>query len=235
MTRRSFANVIGSSVLPFLNPRVVCPPGVPASNGRQNILIATPMRSGTHLMMDLVLNNIHAYRTRPLYIDLDQCHRLTRRGTADLLSAITPDAGQIIKTHHPVESSGRTDPALLRIIEAALVVTVHRDRDAVLRSLARWDREPEELDRHRRDYDVFWEFWTDRPRIALEFDMLTDPDLMSPVLQQIAALTSTHLRSHLVLPPPPHRKVQIYGNKALTRILGRHAPRIDTTIHTLKR
>ena len=41
------ANLIGRRLLPFTNPRVVSPPGHPKRHGRPNLIVATPMRSGT--------------------------------------------------------------------------------------------------------------------------------------------------------------------------------------------
>ena len=193
------------------------------------------MRSGTHLLIDLLLNNIADYRLRPLYIDLDQCCKQTSTAR-DLLGEIEPDAGQIIKTHLPIglHPSAREDPRVLEIIEAAVVVTVRRDRDEVLRSLARWSRTPEELDAYALEYDMFWDFWAGRESVHLEFDALLDVTEASRTVTRLADLTGTRPRARLRLPPRPTRRQQIYLNKGLTRVLGRHAPHIDTTIHTLK-
>ena len=49
------------------------------------------------------------------------------------------------------------------------------------------------------------------------------------------ALASGTTPSARYRPPPSGRaKSRIYANKMMTRIAGRYAPRIDTTIHTLK-
>jgi hypothetical protein len=53
---------ISTHLLPFTNPRVVCPPGTVTAQGRPNIIVATPMRSGTHILSDMILNNIPAYQ-----------------------------------------------------------------------------------------------------------------------------------------------------------------------------
>lgn len=231
----SIANRIGSSLLPFTNPRVVCPPGRPGHHGRRNIVVATAMRSGTHLMIDLILNNLADYRVRPLYVDLDQCRKQSTPHR-DLLGAIHVRAGQVIKTHLPigVDTSGGLDPALQRIIGEAVVVTVRRDDDAVLRSLARWQRSAESLDRHRHDLDEFRSFWADRADVAVRFDDLFDPASMTRVLAKIAAVTGAHQRTRLIMPPSTKHPRRIYLNKAMTRVAGRHALRVDTTIHTLK-
>lgn len=41
---KHIANRIGSRWLSFQNPRVVCPPGRIAPNGRRNVIVATAMR-----------------------------------------------------------------------------------------------------------------------------------------------------------------------------------------------
>ncbi len=235
MPRRTLVNRVGTSILPFMNPRVVCPPGTPAHNGRPNIVVATPMRSGTHLMIDLLLNNISEYKVKPLYIDLDQCYKQSG-SQRDLVAGIESDAGQILKTHLPIglDPAAESDPGLLRLIDTATVVTVRRDREAVMSSLARWSRTTEELCRHEHDYDAFWKFWTGRATLALEFEALFDGDAIASTLEHIATITGTRARGAARLPPQSRERKRIYINKGLTRLVGRHAPRIDTTIHTLK-
>ena len=58
MRASDLSNFIGRTVLPFTNPRVVAPPGTPGHHGRPNLIVATPMRSGTHILIDLILNNL---------------------------------------------------------------------------------------------------------------------------------------------------------------------------------
>ncbi len=235
MPRLGVANWIGTSLLPFTNPRVVCPPGTPAKNGRMNVVVATPMRSGTHLMLDLLLNNVAAYRTRPLYIDLDQCRK---QSSADrnLVGEIGSDAGQLIKTHLPigVDAQASTDADVLRVIDSALVVTVRRNPSAVLKSLARAGHTPDQLRQHEDEFDRFWEFWEPRSTMAIDFESLFDGEAAAGILRRIASTTDTSTQARLVLPTPQRRRRRIYANKAVTRLVGQHAPRVDTTIHTLK-
>lgn len=229
------ANFIGTHVLPFTNPRVVCPPGRIQTQGQLNIIVATPMRSGTHILIDLILNNLSKYRNRPLYIDLDQCIKQSRPGH-DLLQDISLDAGYVIKTHMPLGTPAATpnDPHVLALIEAAQVLTIRRDKADVCRSLGRWHK----LDavaaeaRYGPDYDHFWKFWDAQEQISIEFTDLFKPDRMKSLLGRLAS--SGKVRTSFLAPPSDARKSEIYFNKMLTRLLGRHAPRIDTTIHTLK-
>lgn len=230
-------NLIGTHLLPFTNPRVVCPPGVISGQGRPNIIVATPMRSGTHILIDMILNNIPAYRNRPLYVDLDQCRK---QGTPqnDLIGRIAPDAGYILKTHMPIgtDPDSPTDPRILDLFAAGVVLTVRRDRAEVCTSLARWHRLPEEapLTRYEAQYDGFWAFWAPRKQISIDFADLFAPDRMIPVLDSLCARTGTTRATRFAGPSSEADKARIYTNKALTRLAGRHAPKIDTSIHTLK-
>lgn len=236
--RSDLANMIGTHVLPFTNPRVVSPPGRIVSRGRTNLIVATPMRSGTHILIDPILNNLPAYRNRPLYINLDQCAkpRWRRQG---LLEQIGTDAGYVIKTHMPIDTPEGMpeDPHVRSLISEGCVVTVRRARADVCRSLARWhqiDQDTAET-RYGPDHDRFWTFWEGRAQIALAFEDLFDPGRMGRLLKDLAARSGSAPRSIYAGPPAGQGRARIHANKTLTRLLGRHAPRVDTTIHTLKR
>lgn len=235
-TRSDLAQFVGRRVLPFNNPRVVCPPGTVKPNGRRNIIVATPRRSGTHILIDQILNNIPAYRTRPLYIDLCKC--LKRAASEnDLIDRITPDAGYIIKTHLPVGLPGCVlrDARLDAIIAASVVITVRRDREDVRRSLDRWHkRKPKNETDYDTEYDTFWEFWSEKEQIALDFKDLFMQSQMEVLLNKLANQTQTKRAARFAGPTSPSRKRSIYLNKALTRLLGSNASHIDTSIHTLK-
>ncbi len=65
-----------------------------AANGTPHVVVAAQMRSGTHLLIDLILNNFPVYRESPLYLDLER-YRLS-----DLETSRIPDLrGLVIKTH----------------------------------------------------------------------------------------------------------------------------------------
>ena len=231
------ANFVGTHVLPFTNPRVVCPPGRVVPQGQQNLIVATPMRSGTHILIDLILNNVPAYRNRPLYIDLDQCAKQSTL-EHDILQQVTPGAGYIIKTHMPL-GTPQDMPQMARIselIETSQIVTIRRDRDDVCKSLGRWhglDIAQAEA-RYGPDYDRFWAFWSDKAQVSIDFKDLFDPQKMAGVLAALTDAGSAAPAARYMPPPSGKSKKQIYFNKMLTRLLGHRAPRVDTTIHTLK-
>lgn len=231
------ANAVGTHLLPFTNPRVVCPPGRVQRQGRANIIVATPMRSGTHILIDLLLNNLPAYRNRPLYVDLDQCFK---QGTPDndLIGGIDLDAGYLLKTHMPlnVPPGMMESPEVAALTDAALVLTVRRPRAEVCRSLGRWhglDAAAAEA-RYGAEYDRFWAAWDGRKTIALDFAELFRPASMQALLRRIGAQTGATPAAAFTPPPSGRSRNRIYANKVLTRLLGHRAPRIDTTIHTLK-
>jgi hypothetical protein len=190
-------------------------------------------------MIDALLNNLPAYRRAPLYVDLDQFLNRAVRTDADF-GALGPDAGYVVKTHFPL---GLPDPAahadtVARLAKDALVITVRRDPDAIRASLSRWSAQAPgaaALDRYLADLDdnlaAFWAEWQDRADIALTFDELFDPARMQDVLAQIAAATGTRAARRYRHAPPKRGIRRIYAQKALTRLAGRRAPRINTTIH----
>lgn len=106
----------------------------------------------------------------------------------------------------------------------------------VCTSLARW-RDialPAAEEKYGPDYDRFWAYWSGRPQVAVTFSDLFEPARMQALLQQIATYSGTSCRAPYAGPPARGHRRRIYLNKTLTRLVGRHAPRIDTTIHTLK-
>lgn len=82
--------------------------------------------------------------------------------------------------------------------------------------------------------DAFWAFWDGVPRIDLQFAALFDPMQMQTLIGMIAQKTGVVPVANFVPPPGRDATRRIQIDKAATRLLGRHAPRINTTIHTLK-
>ncbi|MEM8729300.1 MAG: hypothetical protein AAGF79_05215 [Pseudomonadota bacterium] len=231
--RTDITNMVGRHLLPFMNPRVVAPPGMPRAQGRSNIVVATPMRSGTHLVIDTILNNIPAFRNQPLYIDLDQCWRQTGE-EKDFITPITPDTGFVIKTHLPIgwKADGLADARLSAILDTTTVITVHREYEDVIKSLKRWHKSDFDTFalRFENEYHQFWRFWQNRPQIRVSFDEIFQPEKMTDLLDLLCRKTGTVRAGRFVPPPRLQRKLPVYFDKAATRLVGRHAPRINTTI-----
>jgi hypothetical protein len=233
------ANTIGTRYLSFQNPRVVSPPGMVGHHRRRNIIVATPMRSGTHVLIDLILNNLPDYRTRPLYVDLDQLVKRSRSAPG-LYGTLGNDSGHVIKTHFPiaVDPNPAEMARVAALTQKAFVITVRRDEDAILRSLRRMNSDRASSasfdDRVQQDIGAFWAMWADRADLEIAFDDLFSSDAISLVLDRIATATSVRRARRLTPPMDATQRWRIYVAKATTRLLGRRAPRIDTTIYTLQ-
>lgn len=189
------------------------------------------MRSGTHLAMDMIFNSLMEYRRKPLYLNLDG---LMRRGV-DL--AHLQGAGYVIKTHHPTGGKVADDPALVALIQESVVLVVRRSRADIRRSLERWVLADPDIRRFRvqlenidAKIEAFEEFWQRFSPYRIDYEDIFDRQRCQTIINDIASLTG-HPKSPRRPPSVPvsHRSL-MYTNKVLTRLLGRYAPRIDTTI-----
>lgn len=207
-------------------PCVTCPPGIPgAANGTPHVVVAAQMRSGTHLLIDLILNNFPVYRESPLYLDLER-YRLS-----DLETSRIPDLrGLVIKTHCP-HASDRLEAA--RDIEPLTrrypVVMPVRDRHEVVRSMQRFGEwgAAQSMDPH---IDAFERYWADVPKLSLPFRKLLDPEALPEVVRALEQHLGTPAIASPVGPRPVTQRRRILLDKSLTRLLGARAPRINTTI-----
>src|SRR5579859_7066083 len=85
-----------SRLLPHDTVQTTCPPA-PLVNGEGSlIIVCSLMRSGTHLLLDAMFNNLPALRRRPLFVDFDAYER-----TGLPVSAFASATGMVIKTHYP--------------------------------------------------------------------------------------------------------------------------------------
>jgi hypothetical protein len=235
---KALANMIGRNLLSFQNPRVVSPPGIVRPDGRRNMIVATPMRSGTHVLIDTTLNNIPSLRRRPLYIDLDQ-FMIRRDAFGEDHGPLQNRAGYVIKTHYPIlhadpEADAREIEALAR---DALVVTVLRPLESIVESLEKWAQMesasaqlPKLIAEAEVNAAACHAFWQPRADMTLEFDELFDHGAMAGRVATIAEALGTEAGATYRPPPIKSARNRIYADKALSRLLGRHAPRINTTI-----
>ena len=87
-----------SAAFPPDSKRVMAPSGsIVASHTSLPLIVVTSFpRSGTHILIDLILNNFTPYRRNPLYVDLD---RYIHEGldVEDLIQK----GGYVVKTHYP--------------------------------------------------------------------------------------------------------------------------------------
>lgn len=230
------SNFIGRSFLKNSNARTSCPPGKLMPNGNRSIIVASPMRSGTHLAIDLILNSLPTYRRKPLYVVLDHRDFDAYAKTTDL-----HHAGYIVKTHFPNGNREQMASAIQNLAKESVVVVVRRPVDDIRKSLIRWrDAEPglkgisrqlENLDGEIIDFERFWKGFSP---YVIEYSDLFDPQNCRKIVTDIAKLADCVPRERSGALVPVRSKHLVYINKALTRVFGRHAPRIDTTIRSLR-
>lgn len=212
------------------NPRTTCPPGRLRSveTGPPHLLILSAPRSGTHMLIDAVLNNLPAYRRKPLYVELDQLF-----GNPSALDRVLNTRGYVLKSHHPMTPGMRlneADQAVLdKISRASITVLLTRDpEDAARSALRMW---PDlDTDAFKKGMEAQLEYWRDRVNLQAGFSELLEPGSYEQLLQRIARNAKTPLRGRILQPPAKRGRWKIYLLKAMTRILGRDSPRINTGI-----
>ncbi len=213
-----------SRLLPHNNPRCTAPPGSIVKGPGRPVLVPSLMRSGTHVLIDLILNNFSAYRRSPLYVDLD--HHLLRGGTAgDVLAG----GSYLLKSHHPGTPHLESQAGALReIAAAAFVIQPVRDLEAVFRSQSAWGQ----CDRGRflaavSEFDAFWSPFA---KLQIRYEDMTAAEPCLHVLRAISEFTGQPVPAHVILPPMKQSAAQALFHKTLTRLLGRRSPVINTTI-----
>src|SRR4051812_42875729 len=88
--------IVGSRVLPHDTRKTTAPPAVLPSADGPLIIVASMMRSGTHLLLDSMFNNFPPLRRTPLFVDFDSYERQAL--PVDPLRSLR---GAVIKTHYP--------------------------------------------------------------------------------------------------------------------------------------
>lgn len=230
----SIANYLGRKYLRFKNPRVVCPPGEILPGEGPLVVVATVMRSGTHLMIDTILNNFPRYKRRPLYVDLDRL--LDAADREEKVDKLLASGGYVVKTHFPqaFDQPGR-EPLVRRVAERSRIVVVHRDPERTYRSLQAWTSQwdlglVKDKGAYLASVARFGEFWRDYPRLDFQFEELVDEKGYEDMVGRLQAFLGTPPSARLRRPPRASARLQVYLTKGLTRVLGHRAPVVNTTI-----
>lgn len=216
----------GSYLLPHASLRTTSPPlPVPNGEGPTVVLAALP-RSGTHLLIDLLVNNIPALRRRPLYVDWDAwCHG----GPPD--PSLPGVSGALVSAHHPFGPLDPTAVAALRAVASrALVVSPVRGLHAMLRSweTAGMGRSSEQAAQAMvAQHD---EFWRPFAPLRVAFDDLLDREAGSAFVEEVGTALGTSGRAGKQLRLAAASRRGVLLNKVFTRVLGQRAPTINTTI-----
>jgi hypothetical protein len=183
------------------------------------------MRSGMHLLLDTLFNNFPALRRRPLFMDFDSYER-AMLPTEPLASL----KGLVIKTHYPqAELAAPYLAALKSAAPRAFIVAPRRPATDILNSLEKWGRimTAGELAELERRFDAFWGPFSP---VRVNFSTLLDPGSIENIIALVSERTGLAPRPGRGPVMPARQRLGVYLDKTLTRLLGRRAPRINTTI-----
>lgn len=183
------------------------------------------MRSGTHLLLDSLFNNFPGLRRVPLFLDLDAYER---KGLPPEPVALVK--GVVIKTHYPETPLAAPYVNALQTLAArAVVYTPRRSSEEVRRSLAKWGFQfsPEQFAQLENQFKSFWSVFSPT---TVEFPSLLTSSGVQTMLTQVAKQTGLTLARPGRPVMPARSRVGVYVDKAMTRLVGSRAPRINTTI-----
>lgn len=211
--------------------KIVAPPGEIIELGRgRPIIIASFPRSGTHIMIDSILNNFPHYRNIPLYLDFDQFSN-SRYKPESVLDEIC-NSRLIIKTHYPHRNlythEDDITSSIERLIEKAFVIKVERDKQRIKAS---YEKGFGKVSNIECEIELFDEYWQNKADIIVNFNELVNKDTLPKVIEQISdKLNEEHVRK-VIFPPPPDAFLQVGVQKIATRLLGKRTPfSVNTTI-----
>ncbi len=218
-------HLLGTRLLPHDTLRTTCPPAPLAPGEGPLVIVPSLMRSGTHLLLDTLFNNFPALRRRPLFMDFDAYER----------AKLPPESpaglnGVTIKTHYPqVELAERYLSALKSAAARALILTPRRPGEEIRKSLAKWGENftAEEFAQIERRFD---EFWGPFSPVTVNFSTLLESGGIESLIKLVTERTGLAPVPNKPPVMPARNRLGIYFDKVLTRLLGRGAPRINTTI-----
>jgi len=222
---RETLRLVGTRLLPHDTRRTTCPPAPLIPGDGPLIIVPSLMRSGTHLLLDALFNNFPALRRWPLFVDFDACERVGR--SPEPFATIS---GVTIKTHYPqVELTEPYVAALTAMAARALILTPRRPAVEIRKSLAKWGEKftAEEFAEIERRFDAFWGPFSP---VTMNFATLLDVGGIESLVSLVAERTGLAPNRKKTPVMPARHRFGIYFDKVLTRLLGRNAPRVNTTI-----
>ncbi len=213
--------------LPPNTTKTVCPPGPLSASASPLplVVVASFPRTGTHVLIDLILNNFPAYRRDPLYVNLDE---YLRAGLPmdDLLRV----GGYVLKTHHPEATfSAEEQAAYERVFQAAILLMPARPAVDVARSYRRMlggDRE-RDLPSALRAYETFWSPL--QPEM-FAFAELIDPSFTPAIIARLATILGKPPSARTIGPPSRSSYLRVCLRKLATRLLGNKLSVVNTTV-----
>lgn len=215
----------GAKILPHDTTCTTCPPGSLVSSETPLIIVPSLMRSGTHLLLDSMFNNFPALRRKPLFIDLDAYER-----AALPVGPLARINGAIIKTHHPqTPLAGPYLEALKNLAQRAFVISPRRPATQIRKSLDKWELHATEAE-FAEVISRMDAFWGPFSPVTVEFSSLLKREGVASLVRIVADRTGLQPLPPEKLVMPSSSRAGVYLDKLMTRLLGRGAPRINTTI-----
>jgi hypothetical protein len=214
-----------------MNRRTCSPPAsLKQPNGLPHLVVASMMRSGTHIAIDLLLNNFSQYKGSPLYVNLDMV--LHFGGKMDDLSK---SGGSVIKTHFPQAIECRGHKAeISNFLTQQKVILVTRDPQQIkqsLRNFGEWGAEEAlKFDPLHQEFENYWLNEHKGEVMRVDYMDLIQPDKVPEILRKIESFSGLEKNAKFIGVICKKKRVTIFLCKALTRVFGRFAPRINTGI-----
>lgn len=138
----------------------------------------------------------------------------------------------IVKTHFP-QNNNQPDryPILNELFKNCKFVTVQRDINKTYQSTLVWkELGANKYVKYLEGIERFNDFWSDYSLLKVSFDELINPHMYSNILDKIGILLECDRNDKIIYPFPKNATIRVYFAKAMTRILGRFAPIVNTTI-----
>jgi len=215
--------------LKYDSPRVVCPPGdLLTPNDTPHIIVASLMRTGTHLVIDLLLNNFPQYRNQTLYTDLDRYI-----GNGGNIADVEASGGMIHKTHFPqYPHCLDKKKAYIEFFKDKKVIITDRNKENTRRSLGNFgEMGKRKLARFDFHYEEFQQFWHSHPKVlCLRYEDLIQPEKMPKIMESICSFLELPYPDEPCYARQKQDRYRILFDKALTRLFGAKAPIINTGI-----
>lgn len=219
---------LASKLLPHHgNKKLTSPPAtIPVGPGKP-ILVKSKMRSGTHLLIDLILNNFPQYRQESLYVELDHAYHLGLR------ESLFENLGTCLcKTHFAgLESELVRKKIVEAVAPQAFIIEPVRDSQAIEQSLRKFILEPDELNTALEEARLFDDYWLKHDSLKVSFKDLVTKEGNNRIIEEVARYTG----ESPILKPVYNRRKSEDANKVLfdklfTRLFGKKIKRVNTTI-----
>jgi hypothetical protein len=216
---------IANGFLSHSNTRTVCPPGIIEAGCLPHILLPSITRTGTHILIDFILNNFSFYKRKPLYIDLDKY--VVNGGSLDFLLVNT---GYIIKTHYPQRIEHKDIHLFVeKLINSSILVSPARVLEETRLSTNVFGNQ-NDIAEFRQAHDRFIKFWQSKPVSYFDFNELVDDNSAAEVVNRLRKVLKISPNKVIVTTLAKNKVIKVLIVKLITRLFGSVSPIVNTTI-----